>query len=520
MAILRLGNEREAAVWSSEKYNAAIKRYMELNGFGLFSDSFHEGHLPDIIMISTWDDGLTEVWIESKSSAISLADKDLRREVIDYFKEWLKRNDNKKFELRVFATKYQNPKKWEQTLGPDLNEDALTEWLRISAEKIPRLWILDSLRDQRESVIEFFSSIQLMQVTGDRLEKIADERENEGSFSSRQMADRSYEKMEQRMQLVSRSDTIVGNYLQLLPPKEYLIIQLERSDYYEIQARIKAHEERLTSKHQNSGRVPPYAILSDSELLVLNTEDALDAFSFLNPKSSKSVSLEEIEKIDSRKLITLFNVCILNIFLLKGALIFKQRNKPIFFFPLVDKTGVKEPFRVKGDGERRITLATPMNRLKDEQEFQDELVNVFLSETKQHLKELSFGFHRGVYSNVRKFWGKYWVIIGYKRIYTSDGVHQMESQNARRLDEFFRKPMYNRSENQFRILRAVEGFVFHNVHRLREHPNWLTQLQFRRLMEQRIEFSPVRPMKSMPLIESYLDESETILDGKGEHSED
>jgi hypothetical protein len=82
----------------------------------------------------------------------------------------------------------------------------------------------------------------------------------------------------------------------------------------------------------------------------------------------------------------------------------------------------------------------------------------------------------------------------------------MESENARKIDRFFRNPMYNRSESEFRIMRAIDKFVFHSIGR--DHPIWLNQFEFHKLTECRIDFSPVRPRRAVQILDLFLDDSE------------
>jgi hypothetical protein len=506
MAIIRLGREREAATWNSEKYNAAIKRYMENYGYALLSDSYHEGHLPDIVMVSTSGDASSEIWIESKSSAIGLSDEDLLRESVEYFGEWLKRDRNRRFQLFVFAPRFRNPQRWEQVFGPDLEYNTLSAWLTRAARIPSCAWIVKLLGEQTESINGFFSSVELYEATGGRLQEIAAVMEEEGGFSSKQTAKRQYAEMERRMSLVNKPDSLVGNCLWITPPKELLVLSLDKSSPAEIREKILTHEEELARTNPRNPRVLPWSILSDDQLLTLKTPDSLESFSFLNPRGDRTASLNEVEELNQKALTGLLNVCVLHLFLSKGAQIHKSRGKLIFFFPLLDKNGVKEPFKVRGDKGRSVTIATPKNRLREAEDLEGAADTILTRMTDALHEELNFGFHRGIASSVRKFWGKYWVVIGQRRIYTSDGSHPMESENARKIDRFFRNPMYNRSESEFRIMRAIDKFVFHSIGR--DHPIWLNQFEFHKLTECRIDFSPVRPRRAVQILYLFLDDSE------------
>lgn len=88
-----LGKRRESLMFQSEAYKKLVREYLESEGYSSLKDSYHEGQLTDLVLVSLTSPDV-ELWVECKSTKISPSDNELKKEllfenttipIVDYF---------------------------------------------------------------------------------------------------------------------------------------------------------------------------------------------------------------------------------------------------------------------------------------------------------------------------------------------------------------------------------------------------------------------------------------------------
>ena len=67
----------------SEAYKKLVREYLESEVYASRTDSFIEGHTPDMILTHI-SEPCTELWVETKATTISPSDENLKKELLRY----------------------------------------------------------------------------------------------------------------------------------------------------------------------------------------------------------------------------------------------------------------------------------------------------------------------------------------------------------------------------------------------------------------------------------------------------
>ena len=129
---------------------------------------------------------------------------------------------------------------------------------------------------------------------------------------------------------------------------------------------------------------------------------------------------------------------------------------------------------------------------------------------------MNFVFHRGIEAWVKRLWGRYFVSIRLRRVYTSNGIDRLGSESAKRIDAYFRNPLYARAESQLSIMQSIALFLFRDPRNwLRSPSSWQAHFRFGVPLEIRTNWSPVQVPLDQPPLEEFDDE----LEGPGHSHE-
>lgn len=470
--LIRLGKAREATALLAEDYKAAIREYMESQGYAQTTDSSIEGHLPDMVFVPPLDRPWPKsVWVEAKAHKLSLGDRQFIEETCGYLKHWLTRTRGTRFKLMIFARDLSAPSKWGRIWDADLTEESVLEWLKgsqLAHGLISKYPIKD--------IIGFFSETEVYQADKPDLRSAVSQRQKMGTaaMEARTRARQAAESMERRARPILKKSNLIGNLLQFTPPQNYLVVEIDSIPRNELKDTLR--NSRL-----------PYAYPKKGQLLTLDTDESSTPFDLLHPKKTEKLSITDPSTPLPRGFSELMNSSFE-----RRASIRKQRILPWknwYFFLCDEETKQGVPRVIETQSGRTMQVARPM----------------FKGTGKE--RKLNFVFHHAFKMRYRKLWRTYFVSLGLRRLYTEDGRAAIEGDNASKIDARFRNSAWNRSETQQARVSKIAEFLF-SSETLEKRDQWESSFTFGKLLALRTNWTPKAVERDQAFISDYEEESE------------
>ncbi len=480
--ITDLGREREAkTTFTAKRYVDAIRRYMNSMGYSETTESFIEGHLADLILLPPQGRvGGRRVWIESKATKVKLGDRKFVEEVRKYLRQWLQRQPGARFDFKVFVAELAARRKWDAIFGDDIDPEKVLEWLRTGMQADAA----DDLTGEAnlDVVLSFFAESEVVRASGLDLEEAAELREREGTVAAslRQRAKERLKAMEERSHPNVRKSNLIGNLIPFQPPKHYVILKTESKTREEMRAALTGSRDKGTDEpsgpRPGQPRPPPYEPLSKDRILTFKTATVEQDFAPLGAKVLQKLDLDEAFTVQPAALSALHNSAIRSIMARRGM---RQHGRVTYFVAHKDVAEGKRR-KIPGSSGKEMTVARPYRKLpplrtidetkrleeKDEEEDEEEEDDGQDGEGPQEqvgplpVWKVRFVKHEGFIVRCRRLWGEYYVQMLLYRLYTEDGLTVITGERARRIDERFRTPLWNRSDTQQRKLRNIAGYLF------------------------------------------------------------
>ncbi len=470
--LIRLGKARESTALPAEDYKAAIRDYMQSQGYAQTTDSSIEGHLPDMVFVPPPDRPWPKsVWVEAKAHKLSLADSQFVEETCGYLKHWLTRTRNSRFKLMIFARDLTAPSKWGRIWDVEISEESVLEWLkgsRLANELVSKYSI--------KEIIGFFSETEVYQADKPELRLAVSAREKMGTaaMEARSRARQAAESMEQRARPILKKSNLIGNLLQFTPPQNYLVMEIDS---------IPRNELKETLKHSRL----PYAYPKKGQLLTLDTNESSTQFEPLHPKNTERLSIADPKTPLPRGFSELMNSSFERRASVKKQRILPWRNWYFFLGDEETKQGV--PRVIETQSGRTMQVARPM----------------FKGTGKE--RKLNFVFHHAFKMRYRKLWRTYFVGLGLRRLYTDDGRAVIEGDNASKIDAKFRNSAWNRSETQQARVSKIAEFLF-GSETLEKRDQWENSFTFGRLLALQTNWTPKAVERDQAFISDYEEEPE------------
>ena len=449
MAIIRIGKTREATGFTSERYKAAIRLYLEAMGYAQLTDSKYEGHLTDMIFRPLGNAPWPEVRVESKASELSLSAPNLASEVRAYLKDWLSLSGESRFKFMIFAKKLINLSRWNTIWGDSISQSEAQDWLIDDLDESSAKFFLDPSRTK--AIFSFFSEASVVEGNDVDLTDMAEEKKkvNLSANEIRQRALRQLIQMDQRARPVPKKSELMGNLLHFTPPSSYAVLGAGSLSAAEIHERMRRRDS------------PPYRIVAAGELLTLNDREADEGFSVLNPTRLRSLDLGELDSTYPGGLAELTNFAIGKMLRRIGVAFFENRS----YFLAEDQVKMHKSRILELSSGESMQVAKPY-RLKRKGEIWEDAGE----------GELNFVFHQAFSLRYRRLWDQHFIEFKLGKLYTKDGRTVIEGARAAKLDAHFRNPTFDRSETRQRKLEKLAEFVFRE--KLYKYPAWTRLFSF------------------------------------------
>jgi hypothetical protein len=483
MPIISFGRSRESTTWISENYKAAVRLYWESLGYAATTDSFVEGHPADMIFEPTWPGSKRRIWVETKDQGVSLSDNDFRNQIMGYLAAWLALSKAERPEMKVFVRKAKNHERWNAIFGPSLDTEEVVRWLSAAEDLEGHQNLKSALDEDRQSILDFFSQCQIFEGEKERIEDASKEKESTATYGMTRYADLRRKELERRDSVDQKSDILITNLVPIALPK-YLVV---------VETSVKSIEE---TREKLRGRyTPPYVPFGHGRILTLDTDQLDEVFESLGQITTLKYESKEIEELYQNPLFDLLDQCVDSVLYYRGFKRVIKGDKTVYIIPPKRDTSGLVERTLPSQSQRTFTVTTPM--------FKD-----LTDEEGLAARQLNYVFHRGLVPHVVLLWGKYYVSIRLKRVFTSDGETPLDSDSTKRLDAHYRNPLYSRSSSQLSTMSGFAHYVFHEKHWERRRPDWLDQIRFEPLLETRTNWSPVSVLSNVPPLEEFDGESE------------
>lgn len=471
MVIHRLGKARESTMLAAEDFKRVVRKYMESMGYAQRTDSLTEGHLHDTVFEPIGTTAGPMILSEAKAKKLSLADKDFAREFAGYLQHWSVLRPEARFKLMVFAQQLVKPERWEDLFGPRVTLAAVTAWL-ASADYAPTV-------DERD-LLSFFVETTIVDADADELLRSAQHREEQRSAAGtiRRQAKERLDLMTRRARPVPRKSILLSNMVHFTPPQEYRVVRIEPLATTEVHQRLRFAD------------CPPYVVLRSGELLTHASTDTEEAFAPVRPRSSRVLSLAETLEQHERELIRLLNEGFEDLTRRRGVSYHKGRG---FFLCERDLERGADRRKIPV-GDRGMTVAKAYFPKDLEEELR----------TKEGL---NFVLHEAFTLRTRRLWGDFYVVLGLRRLYTKDGRHPFEDDDAARIDANFRRPEYNRSDTQQSKTRNLLDYFFLEPTGP-PWPAWAEEFRFHDILHVETPWSPEAVSRKQGMLSEFGEATE------------
>ena len=407
---------REANVIHSEIYKDIIIDYLSIKGYRIYANSSVEGCLSDLIFKNPELDGDIETHVEAKWSNFSLNDPAILKEFVEYFKLYLRTPIEKKFKFFIFARNIQN-KNFHQQIFEKYRTDQIAEYCIKIESKLEDIDLKFFREIDFENKLEFFYSTTLVQADIPDLKlKIA---ELTGDYPIRADPSVRYQKIEEKLNLEDSKDNLISNLIELKKFKRFWIAKSSINDPREIKKKIEHH--------------PPYQLYEGKIISIYPFED----YNPLNEIIDQTTIEQELVKnwIDDenrrRIIISLLNRTGRKLCQLRG--LYRKHESYIYYFPDLELE------------EEKLLRWTKFERIN--QKIQERNCNriIFKKFFKESLNP--YYIHIAVELRTVYFDNKLFYCLLPAKVFTNDGIEEVHSIRAKKLDEFFRNPQFSYNRN-------------------------------------------------------------------------
>lgn len=464
---------RESTGASSRKYKAAIRAYMESQGYAEVTDSDTEGHLADMIFVPM-DERLDQrkVWVESKATSLSASDPSFVKEIRQYVREYLKRTPDSRFHFHAFAQHLKNPTRWEEIFGGKVTEATLRAWLEPDQSEASEVNPFQEFPDRAADIVNFFVDSPFTEITKPELEDLVEARKKLGVAvkGARERARKFLDLLEERSKPQWQNSVLYGNYLEFDPPKQYDLLEVEpRSEGW-----LQEHLPRAA---------PPWVLLEKGKVLTIAAESSEAEFRAVNATRIDTLDLETLMEAHGHKIHELHCEILYRV-AQRG--IIRTHPRATYFNAYTD-ISKHRPRKILADGGE-LTVATPYYRQRSKPDVTEEIEWSSMKDPGKD-GELRYVYHEGFHIDCVNMWGRFFARIHLQRCYSKDGYELLDGRSSAALDKKFRKPAYNRAETQLRKITMIGRYLFPQDIGL-DAPEWRRKVRFKKFLNFQTPWTP------------------------------
>lgn len=416
MPVHYLGKRRESLTTSTELYKKHIVSFLKQRGFHLLVDSGVEGSFADCIF--KYFDG-REYWAEIKADEISLNDMKLRKQLVKYLCEYIRRTPKNRFSFILAAYNIKENITFKE-IFEEFKWDSILSLIESTRDGTEDPGLYKMLIDNSHDVVQFFEESLIYLGDLDYVEK-AEEKITSEKPKKESIDDSDYTKSllsnYGEVELINGKSDVYLNAIPLkIPDKIYVAQTVVKISNDAIKKLFKKEVPLyLLKKYSNGDYIYCFS--------QYNGENVLTKLIAPNTIEEKLINEED----ESKEII----IEILNLWIKSK---FSQ-----YKLEFDDRTGAYYFPKLPNDS-KPITKRWSAKRVR-----RSRIVS------KPYLKgdKINFWSHRSVIAFCRYMWNGYYLIIRPRWLFSSDGTHLLEGSKAALLDAKFRKSQYSRNKNQW-----------------------------------------------------------------------
>ena len=452
-----LGKKRESLTYQAEAYKTLVREYLESEGYASRTDSYHEGHLPDIILTHTSEQS-AELWVECKATKISPSDKELKKELLHYLMEKDKRmKENVK--VMVFATHVAKQKDFQKIFTKKHGPKLIPEWLAdaISELKEEEKETITTMDEKK--LVDFFLGVDIKIAEPDWLKRVTAEKNRRNRLSTDRYVDDLHARSKRLSEPINESIELITSMLELAHPDVI---------YRAVTNKLKTKDKIYSYFTASNIETPPFTFFPEKNQIstFCDFDERNSLTKIIKKDSITKLSLSKGE-VSPQNIHAILNMHLRRIFWKKGLL--RISNKYIYFFPALEKDGKIE--------DREVEFMPGKKK------------NVV------HVQRMDNGtihhvFHHAVELVPQRLWDKTFLKIKPTKVFTLDGKTPLEGQKKRLIEEKYRNPMYNRNPAQILEVNFWQSFLSQTNNFEKEKEYWFDEIKFGKLLT---TVSPCRP---------------------------
>jgi hypothetical protein len=411
-----MGKLRESLTVSAEVYKKHILRYLFARGYYLKADSDVEASFADAIL--TRKEETRDYWLEAKETTVSLGESSFVSQLAKYLAEYLSMTPEKRFKMMLACYRLVNAPLFERVynkLESEALNSVIEKMIESSATDIKAILTKASVKD----VKQFFEEMIVIEAELKDLE-IAQEKIKPTPPTMPNLSEADY------------AAKIMTEFGEILPVKEtdeiFLnIFELDVPSTINVAKTVYRTTNDIFVEKPNTSF--PAFDLDGGKIRSFNEftkENPLH--SFILPDSVTSVNLKEFIENENNEstVIKILNRWIRNK-CRKMGLMFDKRTYAYYY-----------PRNANGEG-----LVTAKWKAPTKESCRE------LTKPMKDEEKINFWVHRSASISAKKFWGKYYVQIKPRFLFSPDGFNLFEGLKADKLDRKYRKSKYSHNLNQF-----------------------------------------------------------------------
>lgn len=434
MTFRKFGKERESLTGKGENYKQAIKKYLENIGFKQITDSFVEGHFPDMVFVNKEIEPGREFWVEAKAKKVSPNSQNFVKELFEYLKTWTSLHQDKRFKFMIFIEEASNEEKWKSLFAPPIDKNEIDNYIEENKNTSSKLDIT------KEEIYLFFQSTKVNVATTSYLKSSVETKKKRSSLTPSQQIEELTDELQRRKYIIEEKTEMVLNFFRFKTPSR--IIKME-SKYDDVEDIFEECE----------GILPPFHFDGRFIYSFCKKKD-LTPFDKVTLNDDIIIKTNDLAESNQQMLVRIINDHLHQLMRHRGLDYYKSNYGWLYFHPVdtSERNDIQKKEVVTQTGQTRW-IAKPYFKNEDN-------------------SELNFVEHRGVLIKPIILWDESYVIINPKRHFTSDGKNAIEGERKDKLDRKFRSSPYSRSNLFRQLVRFWKYYAFDKDIRSKKHKSW------------------------------------------------
>lgn len=456
MPIETLGKQRESLMFQSEVYKKLVRDYLESEGYASRTDSYIEGHTPDMILTHI-SEPYNELWVECKSTTISPSDEYLKKELLRYL-IGITEKGKENIIVAVFATGIENGKDFKKILSKKYGSKMIPDWLSkaISEMKTEEQETLVNIG--QDDIIKFFLRLQIKIAEPEWLRTVIAERNRRNRLSTERYIEDLYARSKRLSEPINKPVELITSMVELEHPEKI----------HRALSKFKTKKEVYKYFEDLKINEPPFTYFPDKQQIsTFCPFDENNPLTQVIDKSTIIILSVDKDEIAQQNIHSILNIHLRRIFWKKGLL--RVPDKYIYYFPANEEEDQILNKEIEGEPEKLKTV-----------------VHVYRRDN----GSIDHVFHHAVEMLPQRLWGKTFLKIRPTKVFTLDGKIPLEGQRKRSKEEKYRNPLFNRNPSQLLETTFWHAFISRTDNYQKEKEYWFDNIKFGALLTTMSPYSP------------------------------